>query len=133
MNAGMNAYVWWYIRRFYGPIDDNSNVTKRGFVMSQYARFVRPGYYRVAATPDPQTYVQVTAYTNGSKLILVVLNVHYAAIDQVIKIKNGSVSMLTPYVTSETENCVQRGVIAVSNGSFTVTLEPESITTFISN
>ncbi|HNW60833.1 MAG TPA: xylanase, partial [bacterium] len=40
MKAGMNAYIWWYIRRFYGPIDDDGRVTKRGWVMAQYARFV---------------------------------------------------------------------------------------------
>ena len=133
MNAGMNAYVWWYIRRYYGPIDENSNVTKRGYVMSQYARFVRPGYSRVVATPGPQSSLQVTAYSNGSKLVLVVLNVTHAAIDQVFQIRNASVSTVTPYVTSETENCVQRSVLAVSNARLSVTLDAESITTFVSN
>ena len=28
MFAGMNAYLWWVIRRYYGPIDENSNITK---------------------------------------------------------------------------------------------------------
>jgi glucuronoarabinoxylan endo-1,4-beta-xylanase len=23
-----NAYLWWYLKRFYGPIDDNGNRTK---------------------------------------------------------------------------------------------------------
>lgn len=53
MYDDMSAYVWWYIVRFYGPIGDGTygtlpgQVTKRGYVMSQYAKFVRPGYYRV--------------------------------------------------------------------------------------
>lgn len=34
MNAGMSAYVWWYIVRFYGPIGEDGNVTKHGYVMS---------------------------------------------------------------------------------------------------
>jgi len=52
MVANMSAYVWWYIVRFYGPIDDGTfnsanagNITTKGYVMSQIARFVRPGCY----------------------------------------------------------------------------------------
>ncbi len=59
MNANMSAYVWWYIVRSYGPIDDGADggvtgsVTKKGYVMSQYAKFVRPGFNRVYATLSP--------------------------------------------------------------------------------
>ncbi len=74
MVAGMNAYVWWYIVRYYGPILEDGTVSKRGFVMSQYARFVRPGYVRVNVTANPQTDVYITGYTNGSKVVLVAVN-----------------------------------------------------------
>ncbi len=139
MNASMNAYIWWYIVRFYGPIDDGErggtkgNVTKRGYVMSQYARFVRPGYYRVSATASPQTNVDVTAYKNGSKVVIVVLNRNSSSIDQTFTIQNGTVTTFTPYVTSSSKNCVQGSDITVSNGSFTVTLDSSSVTTFVSN
>ena len=53
MTAGMSAYVWWYIVRFYGPILENGQVSKRGYVMSQYARFVRPGDRRIAGCGGP--------------------------------------------------------------------------------
>ena len=48
MNVGWVAYVWWYIRRSYGPIDESSNITKLGYVMAQYARYIRPGYSKVS-------------------------------------------------------------------------------------
>ena len=50
MVANFNAYVWWYIRRSYGLIDESGNVTKRGYLMAQYSKFIRPGFVRVSAT-----------------------------------------------------------------------------------
>jgi glucuronoarabinoxylan endo-1,4-beta-xylanase len=133
MNAGMNAYLWWYIRRFYGPIDDNSNVTKRGYVISHYARFIRPGFYRIDATAQPQSNVDVTAYKNGIKVVIVVLNRNSNVVDQTFILKNGSASVFTPYLTTSAQNCVQKNNINVESGGFVATLEASSVTTFISN
>jgi glucuronoarabinoxylan endo-1,4-beta-xylanase len=132
MNAGMNAYVWWYIRRFYGPIDESGNVSKRGYVISQYARFVRPGFIRVNVTANPQPNVDVTAYRNGSRVVIVVLN-RTASISQSFTIRNGTPSLFTPYVTSSSKNCAQGSDIAVTNGSFTAVLDSSSVTTLVSN
>jgi len=132
MNAGMNAYLWWYIRRFYGPIDDNSNVTKRGYVISQYARFVRPGFTRVSATDNPQTDVYMSAYKNGTNVVIVAINYGSPSIEQTFTIQNGTASAFSRYVTSSTKNCLQEGDITISNGSFNATLDGESVTTFVS-
>jgi glucuronoarabinoxylan endo-1,4-beta-xylanase len=133
MSAGMNAYVWWYIRRFYGPIDDNGDVTKRGYAMSHYARFIRPGFYRVDATAEPQQYIYVTAYKNNTKVVIVALNFYPSPISQTFSIRNGSVMTFTPYVTTASKNCAQENDIIVSNGNFTATLDSTSVTTFVSN
>lgn len=134
MNAGMNAYLWWYIRRFYGPIDDNSNVTKRGFVISQFAKFIRPGYYKVNASPNPQDYIYVTAYKNGNKIVIVAINNDSnSTVNQLFVLKNGTTNSFTPYITTKTKNCVQGNNIIPAEGKFTYTLEKESITTFVSN
>ena len=132
MNAGMNAYVWWFIRRYYGPIDDNGNVTKRGFVMSQFARFIRPGYYKVDATASPQSDVYVTAYKSGSKIVIVAINDGYTVIDQQFILQNGTASVFTPYVTSSTKDCLQESDITVTGDSFTASLDSSSVTTFVS-
>jgi glucuronoarabinoxylan endo-1,4-beta-xylanase len=132
MNADMNAYVWWYIRRYYGPIDENGNVTKRGYAMSQFARFIRPGFYKVDATSEPQQYVYVTAYKNGAKVVIVVLN-YNSSMSQTFTIWNGSATTFTPYVTSTYKNCAQESDIIVSGSSFTATLDSSSVTTFVSN
>ncbi|HUI29390.1 MAG TPA: glucuronoxylanase [Candidatus Acidoferrales bacterium] len=134
MNAQMSAYIWWYIVRYYGPIAETGNApTKRGYVMSQYARFVRPGFYRVSATANPQSNVYVTAYKNSSKVVIVALNMDTSAVSQTFTMQNGSAATFTPYVTSVNVNCVQGRVDTVSSGYFTTTLEPSSVTTFVSN
>jgi len=136
MLAGMNAYVWWYIVRFYGPISEDGEVTKRGYFMSQFARFVRPGYYRVECRPTPQRHIFVTAFkdSSSSKVILVVLNTNSSSsIQQTFTIPDGNITALTPYTTSRTKNCEQAGDVTVTNGSVTVTVEASSITTFVSH
>lgn len=132
MNAGMSAYIWWYIVRFYGPILEDGNVSKRGYVMSQFARFIRPGFVKVSATAIPRRNVFVTAYKSDSKVVIVALNNGSSAIDQSFAIRNGTATAFTPYVTSITKNCVQENEVTVSSGNFTATLDASSITTFVS-
>ncbi len=141
MSVGMNAYIWWYIVRFYGPIDDGErggvkgDVTKRGYVMSQFARFIRPGYRRILSTYPARRPVFVTAYKGGSKLIVVALNTGSTPLEQTILFEglpNGS-AVLTPYVTTATKNCVQENQVTASNGNLTVMLEASSITTFVAD
>jgi glucuronoarabinoxylan endo-1,4-beta-xylanase len=135
LNAGMNAYVWWYIVRFYGPIDENGNITKRGYVMSQFARFIRPGYVRMYVASNSNNQVYVTAYKSGSKIIIVAVNNNSSPVDQIFDFQNltGGISNFTPYVTSRTQNCEQQNNIEASNNSLTATLESSSVTTFVSN
>ena len=33
--GNMSAYVWWYIRRSYGPMKENGQISKRGYMMAQ--------------------------------------------------------------------------------------------------
>lgn len=147
MNSGMSAYIWWYIVRFYGPIyDDGSHadtpagavqgeISKRGFVMSQFARFIRPGYFRVECTRIPQRDVYLSAFKDSlsSKLVIVAINTASSEKTQTFTFENASAEKFISYVTSNTKNCVQEDDYSALEGSFTVTLEPSSITTFVSS
>lgn len=135
MNVGMSAYVWWYIVRFYGPISEDGFVTKRGYVMSQFARFVRPEYVRVATTYSPRSFVYITAYQGDSKLVIVAINTGSSSVEQTFQIQNltGGAAVFTPYVTSKTRDCQRAGDISVSNDSFSAVLDASSITTFVAD
>ena len=134
MVAGMNAYVWWYLVRFYGPMGEDGSITKRGYVMSQFARFVRPGYYRIQCNPRPQTNVYLSAYKDSltAKIVIVALNLSPSALQQGFSLTTGSTASFAVYSTSQTRNCEEGMDIVATNGSFVATLEPSSITTFIS-
>jgi glucuronoarabinoxylan endo-1,4-beta-xylanase len=140
MVAGMSAYVWWYIVRYYGPIADGTyapkgTVTKRGWIMSQFARFIRPGYFRVKCDDNPQSDVFVSAYRDNisSKVVIVAINTSsWQDKNQTFVFQNNDVGMVIPYVTSETENCSEGSSIVVTGDSlFNVTLDAESVTTFV--
>jgi len=146
MKAGMNAYIWWYLVRFYGPISDGTNdsgikgdVTKKGYVMSQFARFIRPGYYRIETADSPPLSgagISTSAYKDPvtSKLVIVAINTSTSARENVFRLQNGNLSTsFTPYTTSINKNCEQGENLIMVNGRFSFTLEPSSITTFISN
>ena len=142
MTAGMNAYVWWYIVRFYGPISDGTNdsgekgeITKRGYIMSHYSRFIRPGYYRIDCNATPQSSVYVSAYKDSvsSQAVVVAINNSTREKSQTFIFEKGLVEKVTPYVTSETRNCEQDAEIPVTDNTFSVTLEAKSITTFLAN
>ncbi len=135
MNAGMNAYVWWYIVRFYGPINEDGNVSKRGYVMSQYARFIRPGFHKIKCFPTVQRYVLLTSYKeiSSARVVIVALNTGASPLQQAFSLTGGSMTSFTPYTTSQTKNCEQGSPIPAMGGSFVATLDPSSITTFVSN
>ena len=135
MNANMSAYVWWYIIRFYGPIDENGNITKRGYIMAQYSKFIRPGFYKVACNYIPQKNVYITAYKDSasSKVVIVAVNMSSSTLYQNFAFQNGNISSFTPYTTSAAKDIQQGSNLTVINGSFAAALEPSSITTFISN
>jgi glucuronoarabinoxylan endo-1,4-beta-xylanase len=132
LNAGMNAYLWWYIVRYYGPIDESGNVTKRGYVISQFSKFIRPEFIKIGCTAITKSNLDVTAYKKDSKIVLVVLNRNYEDTTQTFVIKNGSAAAFTPYVTSENKNCAQGSDIFVVNGSFSAVFEKSSVTTLVS-
>ncbi len=134
MAAGMNAYVTWYIVRYYGPIGEDGTVTKRGYVMSQYARFIRPGYRKVQCNPTPQRNVWVTSYkdTTSSRVVIVALNIGASPIQQGFALPHGSMTSFAQYTTSKAKNCERGADLPMTNGGFATTLDALSITTFVS-
>ena len=132
MSASYSAYVWWYIRRSYGMIDESSNVTKRGYVMSQYSKFIRPGSVRVSVPANPATGLSVTSYTNGNNIIVVAVNNNTSAKSQDFKILHGNpVSAFTQYTTSASKNVNNDGNISVTANAFTATFDAQSVTTLV--
>jgi glucuronoarabinoxylan endo-1,4-beta-xylanase len=132
MNAGWAAYVWWYIRRSYGPIDESSNITKLGYVMAQFARYVRPGYSKISCTANPTTGVYVTAYKSGSKIVIIAINQNSAITYQPFSIGGATVAGFNRYRTTSSANLTADS-FTITGGSFGINLPASSVTTLVSN
>ena len=130
MNSGWSAYVWWYIRRSYGPIDESSNITKLGYVMAHFARYIRPGYQKISCTANPTSGVYVTSYKSGSKLVVVAINTNSSTTYQPFSVNGISYSGFNRYITTSSSNLTPSSFSAGS--SFGINLPASSVTTLVS-
>ncbi|MBB3061784.1 family 43 glycosylhydrolase [Microbulbifer rhizosphaerae] len=133
MMANFSAYVWWYIRRSYGLLTEDGNVSKRGYLISQYSRFIRPGYTRIGATANPALDVYATAYKNGDDITVVVVNMNTSPRDLTLDLQNIGTGSFTKYTTSGSKNVSNDGIVDVSNNSASVSVDAQSVTTFVSS
>jgi glucuronoarabinoxylan endo-1,4-beta-xylanase len=131
VDGDFQAYVWWYIRRSYGFIKEDGNVSKRGYMMAQFSKFVRPGYVRVDATKNPTSNVYVSAYKGNNKVVIVAINKGTSQVSQSFNLQNGLASKVSSWVTTGSQNIAKSVDINVGNGSFTASLTAQSVTTFV--
>ncbi len=130
-----NNYTWWYIRRDYGPIKNTGGtVSKRGWVMAQFSKFVRPGWVRVEATKNPSAHVWTSAYKKGDSVVVVAINRNMGSTATLnLSIPGIRSNSLTKYTTSASKNVNNDGVVKVDAGKATVTLDASSATTLVFN
>ena len=139
--GNFNQYTWWYIKRCYGlimaqnsnsksslriPDNEINKVSKRGYVLSQFARFVRPGAIRVGATAKPDANLFASAYksADGDSVIVVLVNRDHKNDRSVtIKVQGADVQSFHMYTTSETKNAEDEGEVEVKNGEVTIKME----------
>ncbi|MFC8363549.1 glycoside hydrolase family 30 beta sandwich domain-containing protein [Streptomyces griseorubiginosus] len=132
VDAEFQAYVWWYIRRGYGPMREDGQISKRGAAMAHFAKYVRPGHVRIAVTANPQSNVYLSAYRgSGSRLVIVAVNKGTSQVSQQFTLVDNASSGVSSWVTDGSRNLAAQNRISVSNGSFTAQLPARSLTTFV--
>lgn len=130
--ANFSAYIWWYAKRFYGPIGEDGVVTKRGYMMSQFAKYIAPGSVRIGTTVNTVPDVLISAYKTGAgKKIIVAINNYNAVVNQTFTVKDAVFTELIPYSTTEKTNATAGVKITAGNNSFSYKLQPYSVTTFV--
>ncbi len=130
MQANFNAYIWWYIRRFYSFINDEGNITDKGYVISHFSKFVRPGAVRVNANDASLHNVSITAYKTDSTFTTIVVNRNNSSVEIDFNIEDAFFDGITQYTTSAAKKVVNDGYITLNNGAFSATVDANSITTF---
>lgn len=147
--GNMSAYVWWYIRRSYSLIgQDDGKVTKRGAMMAQYSKWIRPGAVRIAATEFPegknytamnsqsgnwsQLQTMVSAYKQDDQITVVAINPTPTAKTQDFSIASGEkISEIEAYHTTSNENFRSTSAPSYSDSGFSASLPAQSVTTFV--
>ena len=128
--ANFSAYIWWYGKRFYGPIGQDGLVTKRGYIISQFARFIKEGAVRLGTTVNSRPDVLISAYKNGVKKVVVVINTTSGNVNQTIAFKDAAVTSVIPYLTSTSKNAEKETAVTLANNSFVYSIPPNSVVTF---
>lgn len=133
MINNMQTYVWWYIRRSYSPMKEDGTISKRGYCMAQYSKFIRRGYRRVAATANPNNGVYVSAYTGDGKAVIVAINKGSSSINQKFTVNGQSISSVDRYRTSSNENLAKTSNLALTDNGFWAYMPANSVSTFVCN
>jgi len=130
--GNMSAYTWWYIRRSYGLMTEDGKISKRGYCMAQYSKYVRPGDVRIDATEQPADDVLVSAYKgDDNQVTIVAVNKSDKEYTQNFRIDNESISDVDRYRTSANENLAPTLNMEFNNDHFYSQLPANSVSTFV--
>ncbi|HBN11018.1 MAG TPA: hypothetical protein DD392_03455 [Ruminococcus sp.] len=130
--GNMSAYTWWYIRRHYGLMTEDGKISKRGYCMAQYSKYVRPGDVRIEATEQPADNVYISAYKGDDNQInIVAINKGSTGYTQEFEIDSSNISDVDRYRTSANENLAATLDMEYSGNSFFAQLPAESVSTFV--
>ncbi|GIE82520.1 hypothetical protein Aph02nite_84700 [Actinoplanes philippinensis] len=139
MESNWNAYIWWYGKRYYSFIGDGEAAygttagapLKRGYAFSQFAKYVRPGYQRVALTRSSKASpLEITAYQGDGKITLVVLNRSSSAVSNAVVQAPQNISRAEYYATSINANAAAQSA-TVNGNQVTVNVPARSISTIV--
>jgi glucuronoarabinoxylan endo-1,4-beta-xylanase len=133
MMHNWNAYIWWYLQRYYSFIGDgeegttNGVVLKRGFAFSHFSKFVRPGFVRIGTETVLNSFLKISAYKKDAQTVLVIIN------PEAFPISNVQISGLTQmnavaYTSTETTTMVKK-TLSFSNQVITIDAPANSVTT----
>ncbi|WP_433363978.1 cellulose binding domain-containing protein [Actinoplanes sp. CA-142083] len=139
MESNWSAYIWWYGKRYYSFIGDGEAAygttagapLKRGYAFSQYAKYVRPGYQRIALTKSTKASpLEVTAYQGGGKIALVILNRSGSAVNGAVLQAPQSIAKAEYYATTQNAGAATQPA-SVNSSQVTVTVPARSVSTVV--
>jgi len=136
--AQVNAWHYWWLSgaNNEGLADSTDVVAKRGYVLGQFSRFVRPNFRRLGVVTNSGIAL-VSAYrdTNSSRFAIVAINRSLTnPVSLTVSLSNlttNLVSFVTPWITSSSLSLAAQTSVNVTNAAFTYTLPALSVVTFV--
>jgi glucuronoarabinoxylan endo-1,4-beta-xylanase len=137
MEHNWNAYIWWYLKRYYSFIGDGTQGTtsgeilKRGYAFSHFSKFVRPGYVRIDTEFPEQYDALISAYRGEDQTVVVLTNPGTTPVNNIgLTIAGETPSSATVYTTTVSVNR-SKSTAEPEEGRLIFSLEPKSITTVV--
>ena len=136
MANNWNAYIWWYLKRYYSFIGDGTEGTtdgeilKRGYAFSHYSRFIRPGFQRIRVNGASNTNLDITAYEGNNQKVAVIVNSSTSSTKINLSIEGVELASAVSYRTTVQHNRVEVA-LTIENGMASTTIPPRSVTTII--
>jgi len=137
MEANWNAYLWWWMRRFYSFIGDGESqfgtekgvILKRGWAFSHYSKFVRPGYTRIGLSTNKD--MEMTAYQGDGHIVLVMLNRSYSRYSDMLMMLPGEPESAEAYITSQFQNREDLSINLQGGNATLPEIPPRSVMTAV--
>lgn len=111
---------------------DKMTPTKKFYVQKHYSRYIPAGARRIAAGPDGEEKIAVSAYVLDKKEIMTVVlqnhGVEARTVPLVFNVSPAGASMEL-YITDEKKNCERAGKVEIKGGKCSVSLPPRCIAT----
>jgi len=137
VNGGVTAFHYWWLMPGTGggngALAANNALLPRAWAMGNWSRFVRPGFVRVAVTPKPQDYVNVSAFKDptGTRVVVVAFNTLANERSQDFTIAGGTLAQVVPWMTAAGKNLEAQTPVNIVDGAFTYMLPGRSVTSFV--
>lgn len=137
MQNNWNAYIWWYLQRFYSFIGDgeegttSGEILKRGYAFSHFSKFIRPGSIRIKAELPSTSKLKTTAYKKENQIVMVIINMEETAVKR-FQIKNDLINNANSYTTTENANMVKKS-LTITDKTIEIDIPPQSVTTLVLN
>ncbi|MBI3882048.1 MAG: NPCBM/NEW2 domain-containing protein [Verrucomicrobia bacterium] len=149
--AETQAWLWWYAAApvvddhpgalmfltyttpWYAAQRDTFRYPKRLWAIANYSRFIRPGFVRLPVGGNAPAGLLVSAFKSADGAQFVAVAVNDSDVPQTLTLQisgGGNVATLQPYVTSATQDLQPVALVTATNGIFTATLAPRSVTSF---
>jgi glucuronoarabinoxylan endo-1,4-beta-xylanase len=135
--ANVNAWhYWWLISNNAdneGLTDTNGVPAKRMYVLGQYSRFVRPGYYRIDEGNYNPYAVLASAYKDpvSGTFAIVIANTNIADTTQSFYFTNFTATTVTPWITSSDLSLAVQSAVTVTSSTFSYVIPGMSVVTFV--
>jgi len=133
--GNMSGYIWWKtIGNANGLLNANGVLQPRAYVMAQFAKFISPGWVRIAVTGNSST-LGISAFRNmdASSYTIIAVNTSNTAINHKFTLQGLTPSSITPVITSATQQLAVQAPVTLSGGSFTYSVPATSIVSFTFN